>query len=389
MKVLFITHAFAPYYELGGPAYSVTRLAEELVKAGAKVRVILFLPPWVNDEKDYHSVNGVEVIIVRARSRTLAKIFGKARFTGVSNKFLTSEISKSDLVHVQISFLFPGWLVSRLAKKLRKPVCYHARGVLHPNRLRYGYMKKKLYYKIFERSIIRNAKLIIALNSVEKKALHDLTEENKIITIPNGIEPSPRSANQRDFTDGDVFELLYLGRLDQTKGIGELIEALHFLVSLEAKKSFNLNLVGADDKGYRARLEKQVSDLGLTESVVFHGHVFGKEKEELLQRANLFVLPSEAEGLSIAVLEALSANLPILITKECGFEQEIKNGLGEYCRKNPTDIYNGIIKIRDNYTSYAENASFKHREKYYSWPAIGKSMLRAYESCISHYENKY
>ena len=62
--------------------------------------------------------------------------------------------------------------------------------------------------------------------------------------------------------------------------------------------------------------------------------------------SHLFVLPSEAEGLSIAILEAFADNLPVLITKECGFEDEVNNKVGRYCKRDAKDIASKSLKLK-------------------------------------------
>ena len=108
-----------------------------------------------------------------------------------------------------------------------------------------------------------------------------------------------------------------------------------------------------------------------------------QQKDDLISLSHLFVLPSEAEGLSIAILEAFADNLPVLITKECGFEDEVNNKVGRYCKRDAKDIAEQIFEIKNNYNLYASSFAFQLSIKKYSWDKIGLDMLEAYDAAIN------
>ena len=278
MKVLFITHAFAPHYELGGPAYSVTKLAIELAKQGLKVRVLLFLPNHICINETRFKHDNIEVVYIKPKLGFFQSIVSKIgpgfRFVPNLHKLLKPEVENSDIVHVHLGFIYPGFVVKNIAKRLGKPLIYHARGNLHPNRMRLGAFKKYLYFFIFERSIIDYASFVIALNEVEEKVISRIVSQSKVRIIPNGIDrygDESKMTNRK--VEDETFELLYLGRLDTSKGIELLIHALKILNDQDFNKSFHLNIAGTGDNDYQTSLKNLANELGVHKSISFYGHI--------------------------------------------------------------------------------------------------------------------
>lgn len=384
MKVLFISHAFAPHYHLGGPAYSVSRLAKELGEAGVHVTVLYFLP---DDESlgDVTVYENVDVIPVRSDSgffSKLARKFGAGfRFVPGAMGLIEDEVNKADLVHLHLGFIYPGFLAAMACKKASVPLIYHARGNLHPNRLQYGFWKKSIYLKLFEEYVLRRSSTCIALNSVERDVLKKFVPGSKIEVIPNGIDAQKSSVSTGIRVSARPFKVLYLGRLDPSKGIELLILAFGLLATESEETQFHLDIAGAGDSNYCSSLRSLCDVVGIEDLVTFHGHLDGEKKQNLLSGSNLFVLPSEAEGLSIAVLEALASALPILITAECGFESEIDAGMGLYCHREPASISGCIREIQNRYDQFSQNVHGFNLEDY-SWGAIRNSVVATYQKAI-------
>jgi glycosyltransferase involved in cell wall biosynthesis len=78
---------------------------------------------------------------------------------------------------------------------------------------------------------------------------------------------------------------------------------------------WRLVIAGPDEQGTRAALERKAGSLGLLDGIVFAGPVYGEAKEQLLESADLFVLPSRSENFGLVVAEALAAGVPVVTTK--------------------------------------------------------------------------
>lgn len=153
-------------------------------------------------------------------------------------------------------------------------------------------------------------------------------DPRKTIAIPNGIaleelHPGrPRAATRADLgTDDNSLLILGVGRLAEQKGFADLIDA----VSLLSKGTTpNFRLVIAGDGELRRDLEERIISRGLGGRAEVLG--FRRDLADLYNAADLVVLPSLWEGLSIALLEAMAARTPIVTTSIPSNIEVTRNG---------------------------------------------------------------
>ena len=107
-------------------------------------------------------------------------------------------------------------------------------------------------------------------------------------------------------------EILFVGWLERFKGVFELLAAIRELASAEDVPCFRLTLAG--DGGVAAEAKSWVARHGLSDRVRFVGWVDGEAKLGLFRDADVFVLPSYTEGLPNAMIEAMAAGLPVVVT---------------------------------------------------------------------------
>jgi glycosyltransferase involved in cell wall biosynthesis len=168
-------------------------------------------------------------------------------------------------------------------------------------------------------------------------ALHFTTETERDLTRPLGLRPlalvEPNGISLDEFANlparGGFRErhgiapdrplLLFLSRLHPKKGLDLLLPALALLPDREVL----LILAGPDQDGYRAFLEAEAARLGLERRILFTGMLQGKEKQAALVDADLFVLPSYQENFGIAVVEALAAGTPVVISDQVNIHREV------------------------------------------------------------------
>lgn len=132
-----------------------------------------------------------------------------------------------------------------------------------------------------------------------------------MVAIPSGTSKAQRSAC-----------LLFLGRLEEEKGLSVLISAF-----AEVVQSFPNARLLIGGEGDLPRYSEQVASLGLAGAVEFLGWVDGSKKAQLLEQAALFVLPSRYEGLPMGVLEAMSYAVPCVATDVGGLPEIIDSGV--------------------------------------------------------------
>jgi glycosyltransferase involved in cell wall biosynthesis len=134
--------------------------------------------------------------------------------------------------------------------------------------------------------------------------------------IPNGVDTGRFSPARRD---GEICELLFVGRLAPQKGVDVLLRALALIPS-----GWRLRIAG--DGPERVRLADLAESLGLADRVDFLGWTQRDALPGLYRSADVFVFPSYDEGMPNVVLEALASGLPIVATRIAGTEQLVAGG---------------------------------------------------------------
>ena len=180
------------------------------------------------------------------------------------------------------------------------------------NRAKWSNLAKKVL-RLGEYCAIRYAdKIIVVGRSLTEQLKSQYPKyAEKLSFIPNGCPPvsSSNVANQfpNDIQVKPSKYILYVGRLVPEKGVHDLIEAYNNSKLNEE----SLLIVGDADfqDDYYKDLKKMKS-----EKVIFAGKRTGDELKAIYKNASLFVLPSYHEGLPIVALEALSFNIPVLLS---------------------------------------------------------------------------
>lgn len=152
--------------------------------------------------------------------------------------------------------------------------------------------------------------------------------DKKVSVIPMGISMPSGNIARSEKQSERLGTILFMGRLAEKKGVQYLLPAFARLHSWYPAAT----LCVAGDGPWLARLQRQVDELQLSESVTFSGYVSGEKKAHLLADADVFVVPSiitddgDAEGLPVALLEGLTAGKICIATNESGADAVIRNG---------------------------------------------------------------
>lgn len=127
------------------------------------------------------------------------------------------------------------------------------------------------------------------------------------------------------FTDREKWVVGTVGRLDSVKDQLLLVRAFALALEMAPPVRDHLRLVIAGDGPMRGRIEQAVGELGLQDLVWLAGT--RDDIPELLRGLDAFVLPSQAEGISNTVLEAMASALPVLATRVGGNVELVEDGV--------------------------------------------------------------
>jgi poly(glycerol-phosphate) alpha-glucosyltransferase len=183
--------------------------------------------------------------------------------------------------------------------------------------------------------------------------------------------------------DEDKHEILFLGRIHPSKGIDELLVALWMLRTTNRKAtSWHLTIAGWGTTEEVLRLQKLVRELGLQRCVNWTGPVYGAQKAALFRRADVFVLPSQTEGMPITVLEAWSYGLPVLITEACNMPEASARGCGIAVPGGSNSLEAGLERVVE--MTGAERRAMGMRgfqlvKEQYTWDRVASQFQEVYE----------
>jgi len=200
-----------------------------------------------------------------------------------------------------------------VAMKLGLPYMVSLRGSDVPFYNKRFYYLDKLIFKKLSIKIWRKAKKVIANSKKLKELALSSALKQQIEVIANGIDVNefkPLSYKKIEFP----IKLISTGRLIERKGYKYLIEAISNMKEVE------LALVG--NGNIRSELENLSKEKN--SNVIFLGSRGHNEIVNLLQKADIFILPSLNEGMSNSILEAMACGLPIITTDTGGSEELIK-----------------------------------------------------------------
>jgi glycosyltransferase involved in cell wall biosynthesis len=157
--------------------------------------------------------------------------------------------------------------------------------------------------------------------------IHQIRPPCRVLSIPNGIDTrmySPLAVKLARWRFGGHHVVIIVGHLSEVKGYPTFLRAARRI--LDAVDGCQFLALGGETiaPGYRSYLDGLASDLGISERVHFLG--WRSEVAEILASADVMVLPSAAEGLPLAVLEAMSCGLPVVATSVGGTPEAVVNG---------------------------------------------------------------
>lgn len=220
---------------------------------------------------------------------------------------------------------------------LPREIIYYVRicGMLQPYILNRNPWKKapaRLLY--VNHNLIRAAGLIVN-SDLEKDQVASLGFRAPIHLIRNGVAPPREAPKRREarLSLGLSMEdrvMLYLGRIHPKKGLQKLLPALReFAVRYPDQRSPKLLVAGGFfDVAFETEIRKQIALLPEAGMVTLLGEVAGERKEVLFAAADVFILPSESEGLPNAALESMVRSLPVILTLGCNLPEVANEGAG-------------------------------------------------------------
>lgn len=374
-EIIYLTGSMSR--RAGGLFESVRYLSQSLHLTGSyRLRVLSLRDDYSDDDRGSWRDVPVETF----------QTFGPRAFGYAPAMNVALRSSQAQLLHVHGIWMYPSVVSSRWAR-IRRPYIVSPRGMLDGWALRNSRWKKRLAAILYEDHHLRGAACLHALNAQEADAFRAYGLKNPICVIANGVERVPSSKGEmapawagRIPAEGRV--LFFLGRIHPKKGIEPLLRAWSAVSNLAKSSAWSLAIGGWDDGGHEGHLRSLTAELSLEDQVVFVGPQFGRAKAACLKSASAFVLPSYSEGMPMAVLEAWSYGLPVLMTRFCNIPEGFASGAAVQIEPNEESI---AVGLRQLFTAPPENLrqigqrGLALVERRFLWSSIASRMKTVYD----------
>lgn len=368
MKIFLAATSFRSSY--GGPARSVSRLAEELSAEGCEIGL------WSADG----SVGETSFLPAGSRVRRLSGSLDRA----------LQEYGTPDIVHDNGIWLPHNHRLARLCRNRGIPRVVSVRGMLEPWARQHKRVKKWIAWEVYQRRDLAGAACLHVTSSAEAKSVQGFGWNVPIREIPNGVDLPHLSGAQPRTSQPRI--ALFVGRIHPVKGLPMLIEAW----SRVRPEGWKLKIVGPDEGGHRAKLESSIDRAKLAACCEWTGELADEAKEDAYRSADLFVLPSHTENFGMSIGEALGHGLPVITTqgtpwqlletKRCGWwvpvnVDGIAAALGDATSKDSEDLMTMGQRGR------------AVMEERFAWTRIAGEFVGCYrrvlEDCLNHRAGKF
>lgn len=399
MRILHITGSVSR--KAGGVLYSVCRFSQEQVAQGCDVEV-------VGLEDEFSTSDAHLWAPVKPHVMPVKRPVSWGYAPGLRAKL---DELKPDIVHLHGLWMYNSVMLSGWAGAAGIKYVVSPHGMLDAWALRNSSWKKKIAGMLYEKRNLNSADCVHALTTKEANDIKAYGIGSDICVVPNGVDVPedrrkvPRSKFNEGMRAGEVQGsrlrgqmygdhesgrnkiLLYIGRLHPKKGLESLLQAWALAGDqVSSAGAWRLMIAGWDDGGHEQRLRSMVAELGLENEVSFAGPVYGDVKDELLRKANAFILPSLSEGLPVSVLEAWAYGLPVLMTRECNLPDGFEAGAAIEVEPGRDGVLHGLTRLA--LMSEEDMMAMGRRgrklvEDNYSWGDVTGRMIAVYKRIIS------
>lgn len=249
---------------------------------------------------------------------------------------------KIEIVHIHGSSegsFIRKYILYKICKFFNKKTIYH----IHSGRFNDFYEQTNNILKPTIKGLINNADAIIVLSEYWLKYFKATFNPKKVEIVPN-IVLEPLLESKKGINT--PIKIVYLGKIFKAKGIYDLLDCIISNYDKYCgKATFFIAGNGEEDK---TNEYKKLDKEGI---IIFLGWINTKQKNELLQRADVLILPSYSEGLPISILEAMSYQMPIIATPVGGIPEVVQDGF------NGKIIKQGNLKDIDKAINFYINNS--------------------------------
>ncbi len=390
MRILHLTPYYHPAYAFGGVVRAAEGMAASLAAKGHQVTVLTtdaLDQTTRSSEPAEETINGVRIL---RRPNLSTRLRGRLNLSTPRSmkRAAVSILPTVDILHVHEFRTVENLLVTPVARALGIPIVLSPHGTLNLSTGR-GRLKTA-WDRLLSPAVARRIDHVVALTETELSEVTEMwarfgkrQKPARFSVIPNGVHlkeftelPSDARFRRRHGL-GNAPTVLFLGRLQARKGVDVLVRAFQRAKVEDAR----LLIVGPDEG-----ILSQVRALAAGDSrIVCTGYLGSGERLEALAASDVFALPARGEGLSVAVLEALAAGLPAVISPGCNMPEVETAGAGFVADATADAV---AVKLREllvdaDLRARMGVAARQLVAERYTWERVGNQLELVYQQVLN------
>lgn len=355
MKIIHIIPSYKPAYIYGGPTMSVAKLCEALVKTEVEIEVFT---TTANGLTELDVVPGEKVVVDDVPVTYFKRLtkdhthFSPSLLWALRKKIKENRTKNDLIIHIHSWWNLVSIFTCWIAKYYNIPVVLTPRGMLTQySTVNRNVSAKSLIHELIGKRLLKYC-YIHATSEKEKSDILEIVEPKSITVIYNLVRTGNTSAPSNSLSP-NVFNLLFLSRIEEKKGLELLFESLALLAI-----DWKLTIAGTGETSYVERLKSRVKNLKLDRKVSWIGHVSNDDKFEVMAKHDVLVLTSYNENFANVVVESLSVGTPVLLSDQVGLAEYVEiNKLGWI-----TSLHAGEITNKINEAYYDDHMRSKIRQ---------------------------
>lgn len=382
MNILHVTPYFAPAYAFGGVVRAAEGLTRALARRGHRVTVLTTdaLAPGQRIGAREDIIGGVRVVRV---SNLIARGgFNLSTPLGMG-RAARPLIAGADVVHCHEFRTVENLIVTPIAESLGKPLLLSPHGTLTLDTGR-GQVKAA-WDRLLSRRVARRFDQVVGLTQDEADEAQAYWQQFgppiqpiRFDVVSNGVDPDefaqPTGGDsfRRKYALGDGPLCLFMARLHPRKGPQVLAQAFRDVTVPGARL-----VIAGPDEGAQALLQPF-----LDERVTLTGYLDAGARLSALDAADLFALPAVGEGMPMAVLEAMAAGLPVIVSPGCHLPDVTETGAGLEVEAEPAALAAALNRLLADSGARASMGAAARRlvRERFTWESVAARYETIYAS---------
>ena len=389
MKIALVCPASLPATQFGGILSLCVDIARESSNSGHDTTIFTTDLDFANNLKTFNKNLPRIETIENFKIKRSNVWFSIGLFYVNPGIYFDMLKDKYDVIHTVGVRSFQSYIAALVSKKRDTPLIISDQGGLttHPD-LKDSGLIKRIFYKLQSpmiRFVIGQSKKIIVPNEYEKKIFSELTDENKIEIVENGINLEKMKSNidfkKKYAINCDYF--LFLGRFHKVKGIDMLLKAMHLIKNHHLMSDVKLVIMGVDF-GFEEEMMKMIKEMNLGRVVKVIKNPPRKDVIAAYKESEFLVLPSRWELSPLTPLEGFAFKKPTISTKAHGIPYTLDDGKNSILveLENFNELSDKIIELLNDKTKCKELGmnGYEHVHKTCNSQEMVQHMLRIYEN---------